>query len=381
MSMPLINCYSALSVPAWWADMNILAGNLASFPRSVWLNGMRPKDPHQLDKLLQRRPNSTQNAFKFWESVFFHYSHCGNGYAWISRDVNLQPLSLRMMLPEDVTPYVIIPSDGSDPVQVYVYRPTKTVLLGDDVIHFQGLSYDGIAGLDPVQVHEQTLSKALLIDRYQARYLRRGTVISGTIETQKKLDTDQRAQIHSEVQQNFAGPDGVQDVMILSDGATLKNSTVAPQASQLMEQAAHVTKQISQITGVPPEMKFEKAEAKNNNNNAEQAGENVVRYTFRPRIEMIEAELTRKLLSEADQDAGYGVHLDTDALTRGDAAAMIANATGVVSAGIITRNEGRSMIGFPPDASPDSNTLKALGDTSPAPRPGMPKPAAAQGQT
>jgi hypothetical protein len=96
---------------------------------------------------------------------------------------------------------------------------------------------------------------------------------------------------------------------------------------------------------------------------------------------MIEAELTRKLLSEADQDAGYGVHLDTDALTRGDAAAMIANATGVVSAGIITRNEGRSMIGFPPDASPDSNTLKALGDTSPAPRPGMPKPAAAQGQT
>ena len=96
-------------------------------------------------------------------------------------------------------------------------------------------------------------------------------------------------------------------------------------------------------------------------------GQDVVRYTFRPWIEQTEDELTTKLLSEAEQDDGYTVRINPDALLRGDTAAVNASATTTVNGGLRTRNEGRALLGLPPDPDPDSDKLKTLGDTSPPP--------------
>src|SRR5688572_17996989 len=67
-----ISAYSTLTIPAYARAINFLADNLASFPRAVHRDGAEPDTPHRLTKLIGRRPNSYQNAYSFWRTLFFH---------------------------------------------------------------------------------------------------------------------------------------------------------------------------------------------------------------------------------------------------------------------------------------------------------------------
>lgn len=373
----LINCYSALSIPAYKRAMSFLADNLASFPRSVRRDGAKPPAGHALDRMLKRRPNGYQSPFTFWRTLFFHAAHTGNGYARIERqtDGDGRPLigsraaALHNLRPEDVRPFRYLPDPSDDhpipaPIQFYAHLPTKTVLAGPDVLHLQSLGHDGQAAMDPVDLHEGALQRAATLERYQTQYLSKGTLLKGAIEIPADMTEDQMAQMRA-VLRRFRGADGEDDMLILTNGGKLNNSTTSAQDAQLVQQAAHSTKQIAQMTGVPPSFLYELSEEKYRNT-VEQDGQNVVRYTFRPWIEMAEDELTLKLLTDAEQEQGLTIHINPDALLRGDTKTQVDTVTATVNAGLASKNEGRENLGLPRDPDPESDKLKTLGDTAPA---------------
>jgi HK97 family phage portal protein len=364
----VINGYSALTVPAWFRAMNFLSTNLASFSRSVVKDGAKrtaDEKPHALDTLLKRKPNGYQNPFLFWSTWFLHACHKGNGYARVERDFAFRPVAFHNLQPDEVWPFRYDREDGNGPMQFYYHVPTKKVYPGADILHLAGLSWDGMAGLDPVELHARTIERAATLDKYLTRFLRKGSVVKGAIEIPGHMSDEQLAQAKKVWRETFSGPDGQDDVAFITDGGKLNNATLNAHDSQLVQQAAYGTKQIAQATGVPPEVLFELAEAKYNAS-VEQAGQNVVRYCFRPIIEQAEAELSLKLLSEADQEAGHAVKINADALLRGDTKAVSDEAEKTVKSGLRTRNEGRALLSLPPDSDPESDKLKAIGDSTPA---------------
>ena len=369
----LINKYSAMSLPAYRQGVRSLAENLAGFPRSV-RKGDVVDDAHPLNVLLRRRPNDYQNPFVFWRTLFAHLEHHANGYAWVKRSKTNAPASLHNLLPCDVTPFRFT-ADGEDtPLQFYKVEGRDGVLPGSDVIHLQGLGYDGMMGADPVALHDPTFQHAATLARFQTRYLQTGTNVRGTLEypVGVELDDDKMDEIQDHLRRNYNGDEASRDIAIFDRGGTLKNTTLNAQQSQLVEQGAYTTKQIAQILNIPPELLFERSESKYTG--VEEVGENFVRYCLRPRIEQIEAELSMKLLTASEQDAGYHVHLNPDALLRGDTEAVNASAVTTKTAGIRTANEARALVNLPPIAGPDGNTLKSAGDTSPQPARTSPTP-------
>lgn len=364
LPLTVINPYSTLAIPAYWRAVNFLAGNLASFGRSVRRDGARLDQPHALDVLLKRKPNALQNAFTFWRTLFFHAVHAGNGYARIDRAPNsFTPVALTNMLPEDVRPIRVDRGDGRGMQQWYGHLPSKTAIPALDVVHLQALSHDGMCAIDPIMLHETTFQSAATLTRYKLQFLRKGTVVRGAVEVPGQMTDLQMAQMRA-VLRNFCGGETDDDVLILSDSAKLNNATLTPRDSQLAEQSAASTKTISQITGVPPEFLYELGEAKYNAS-VEQAGQNVVRYTFRPWIELAEAELTLKLISDAEQADGYGVTINPDALLRGSTKEQVDVVVAEVNAGVASKNEGREYLGLPKSDDPDADKLKTLGDTAP----------------
>lgn len=362
-----ISAYSVLSVPAYYRAITFLSANLASFPRTVRRDGTRAKsgeDAHPLARLLGRRPNGYQNGTQLWRTLFFHACHTGNGYVEIERPDGRTPGALHNLLPEDVTPFRYRPEGGRTVEQWYFLHPGNRAIPAADVIHLQTVGYDGMGGTNPIALHGGTFQRASTIDRYQTRYLSRGTVLRGSIEFAKPVPSDKKQEIRAYLRGNFQGDTAEQDILLLDDGATFKNVTTTPRDSQLLEHAVYSTKQIAQITGVPPQFLYEFAESKYNNS-IEQMGQDVVRYTFRPWVEQAEDELTVKLLSEADQRSGYSVNLDPDALLRGDTKAVAGVAVATTAGGVTTRNEARATLGLPPDADPESDKLKTLGDSTP----------------
>ena len=131
-----------------------------------------------------------------------------------------------------------------------------------------------------------------------------------------------------------------------------------------MQQVAMGTKQIAQITSVPPEFLFEFSETKYLNT-IEAVGQNVIRFTFRPFIIQAEDELTIKLLTDAEITAGYSIHLDTNDLIRGNVTTEATVVLAKVNGGLMSRNEGRAELGMPDDTDPESDKLRTLGSTTP----------------
>jgi HK97 family phage portal protein len=382
----LVNSYSALTIPAFKRAVQFISENLASFGRSVHQNGSPAPSKHPLDKLLSRRPNNYQNAFTFWQTIFGHMAHRGNGYAQIERDGQFRPFALNNLLPEHICSIRYDHNDGRGVQQYYHHIPTGTILPGTDMIHLRfGISYDGMVGIDPICLHETTFQRAMSLDKFQTLYIQKGTVIRGSIEIPHGVSTEQVDEIKYRLRTYFRGADAEEDVLVLSDGAKLNNTTITPEESELSKQESAITKQIAQIMGVPPEFLYEQSEAKYNNN-VEQAGQNVVRYTFRPIIEQVESELTLKLFSDVEQETGYSININPNALLRGSTVEQETLINSSVNAGMRTKNEGRSELGLPAVNDPNADKLKTLGDTaappsqtektnSPAPTPTPPPPA------
>lgn len=362
-----INPYSILTIPAYWRAINFKADNLTSFPRSVRQNGIPLDQPHRLDRIF-RRPNGYQNATQFWKTLFFHSEHYGNGFARIKRP----PLgtgvdSLHNFLPDDVVPFRYAP-DASAPYdwqQFYAIRSTQEILHGADVLHLQSvISYDGMAALSPTWMFRETYQRAIQQDRYLTRSLMKGTVMRGSIEIPAVATKEQQEETVNLISSYFSGAGAERDVIVLSGGAHLNNATLSMEQSQMIQQTQYTTKQISQITGVPAHYLMDDAEGKYNAI-IQTAGEEVVRFTFRPAIENAEDELTVKLLTPAEQDAGYHVHIDPNALLRGDAQTQTTITIAKKVAGIISNNEARNDLGYAKTNDPEDDKLKTLGDSTP----------------
>ena len=360
VTVPVINSYTTLAVPAYWRAINFKARNMASFPRSVRKNDIDV--PHRLDRLLKRKPNGYQSAFILWQTLYFHKYHYGNAYASIERDTLFNPVAIHNLPPEIVSPFRWIDDDGTITQWYHVASSTgNKVLPASDVIHLAQLSYDGLVGINHVWLQQEAFERARLVDRYITRYLVKGSVIRAAIEIDAAVSEDQVATIVSTMKK-YRGADGEDDVPILTGGAKFANKSANNDQSQIIQLSQLSTKQIAQLTDVAPHWLFDSSEEKYNGNPV-QAGEDAVRYLFRIEIEQAEDEMI-KLLSDPEQDAGYTIHIDPNALIRGDVLTESDVIVAQTNAGLLSKNEGRLELGYPPSDDPKADALVALGDTS-----------------
>jgi HK97 family phage portal protein len=361
MNPAVVNSYSALQVPPYWRAMEFLSSNMASFPIGIYLDELALDVSHPLDKLLGRRANPNQTTHSFVKQLVFDGEHYGNGYAYVQRDTaTALPIGLWNLQPGTVTPFRLMPEGGGicDQTVWYWHAPSQKPIPAADVIHYRPqASYDGLIGYSPSMLFAPTIGRALTLEIYQTKFLVKGTMVRGSIELPQGVTKEQTAEIISTMEQYRASTSD-RDIIVLAGGAKLTNTTISPVDAQLAEQDAAITKKISQITGVPQQFLFDTSESKYNGSTVEAQGQDIVRFTFRPRLEHLEDELTTKLLTEAEQDQDYSIRMDTSALLRGDTAVQMTVAAQGANQGITTPNEARATLNLPAVDAKEGDQLR-----------------------
>jgi len=350
-----------LQIPAYARAMDFLSGNLASFPIVVYQHDTKISEDHDLDPILSKRANQMQTSFAMWRQFYLDGENRGNGYAFVKRAAPTSPVitGLYNLSPDDVTPFRLVPEDGSifDAQLFYWHGPNKKPIPAADMLHYRpGLCYDGLVGYAPYQLFATTFQRAQALQIFMTKYTMKGSMVKASIEVPAGTTKEQQAEIVSAMRK-YRAEESDRDMILLTGGATMKNQTGNAQQMQLIEQDEAITKKISQITGVPQQFLMDTAEQKYNAASVEALGQDVIRFTFRTRIINIENELTLKLLTEDEIEAGYSIHLDTSALIRGDTAVEMTVASQGVAGGLLTRNEGRQQIGEQPVADPAADKL------------------------
>jgi HK97 family phage portal protein len=329
---------TALNFSAVWACVRVISETVASLPVMVYKeesDGDKLNDKsHPVYKLLSRQPNKIMTSYTFYEVLMSNLLINGNAYFIIERDGSQRPVALHYKHHEDVKVIKL-----EDEVY-YECKGYDLPLQQDDVLHFMGLGYDGCKGKSPITIHRDSIGLSLGANITAASYFGNSNQVFGVLKHPSKIGKEAIERIRNSWNRSYGGVYNSNKTAILEEGMDFKPITIPASDRQLLESRRFQVEEICRIFRVPLHLVGQID--KSSYNSMEQLSIDFVRYTIRPYLFNIEAEMNRKLFRENEQDSTY-VKFSADALLRGDTNARAEYYQKLMQVGVLSINEVRKM--------------------------------------
>lgn len=168
---------------------------------------------HDLIRLLNR-PNPFLTRFQLWATIIMHLYLAGNAYLEKVRSPSGKVVELWAMRPDRVR---VIP-DRQRFISGYEYRvgAEAFTVSASDVIHFKlRHPLDDFYGMSPLMAAGGRVD----IDNYMRDFVKaffmNAGVPAGLLSVKQKMSTDQKTDIKGRFRQEFGGPRGWHDLLIL----------------------------------------------------------------------------------------------------------------------------------------------------------------------
>jgi HK97 family phage portal protein len=314
-----VSQWSAITFPAVYSCVSVIADNIAQLPCSVRKRrkdgqGSDPVLDHPLNVILNEQSNDDMSAFVTRQTGMHHTLLWGNGYGEIERTRGGDPVAVWPLYPDRTFPY-------KPPGQALVYRSTvnaKSVTLDPaDVIHIPAMGFDGYLGYSPVSVARQAVGLGLAMERFGSKFFANDAKSGGFLQHPGKLGDKAKENIAESFQQQ-GGPENAFRVKVLEEGMKFISTTIAPDDAQFLASREFQIAEIARIFHVPLVLLQSMEKTSSWGSGIEQIMIGFVVWTLQPWIVKIEQEYNRKLLTAEERKAGLFIKLNLKALQRGD---------------------------------------------------------------
>lgn len=359
--------------PVWQAT-NIIAGDLGQLPfRVMKRTGERCAEVtgHPVEWVLNHEPNEVQTPSVFKETLMTWALLWGNGCAWIDRDelgrvrslIPLAPWRLRVTQDPEAT-------HGFGYMLVYSTLEGRQIgLLPSDVIHIRGLATDGVWGRSAIDVACEVLGLGIAAREHAANTLRNGGRPSGVLETgYESIDDAARTKLRAEWLKVHGGPRGAHTPAILPNLMKYVPIGMSNTDAQLLELMRLDREQVASLFNLPAfklnALENAAVRANVSESNREYYATTLSRWAMR-----FSEELGHKLFAPSERRR-YSIKVDAEALTAGSPDDRMRRAVLGVRGKLLTRNEGRELVGLNPvpggDQFENPATSVGAGDSIPA---------------
>ena len=180
---------SSIGVPAVWRSVNLIAGTIAALPLHAYKEEgearIRQTSGAAADLLDSPHPDMT--PFELWELGVGSLLLWGNAYF-----LKLYNASGRLAELWWVAPSRVRVGRASDGAKVYVLDGDEANPKSDrGILHIPGFGYDGVCGVSPIRVAKQGIGLALAAEEYGARLFGSGSLATGILQTEQRIDQAQ----------------------------------------------------------------------------------------------------------------------------------------------------------------------------------------------
>lgn len=346
---------NALKVATVLACVRVISEGVAQVPCKLLKTGGRERveaREHPLWDILHRKPNDVTTSFGFRETLAMHAALTGNGFAFISRGTGGKVLELINIEPGVVT---IERSDRLGEPPRYKIRGKNgqsQTFPAESILHIQGPSWDGVAGMDVVKLAREVIGLAIATEEAHARLHSNGARPGGLLSVEGTLKDDQFKALRKWIEDNYQGGSNAWKTMILDRSANYIQTAMTGVDAQHLETRRFQIEEVCRIFRVMPIMVCSNDKA-STYAGAEQNFLAHVVHTLQPWYERIEQAIDCQLLTVAERAAGYYTKLEESGLLRGalkDTAEYLYKLVGI---GILTRNEARQFLDMNPVAGLD----------------------------
>lgn len=317
-----INDRRSMAIPMVWSCVKVLSETVSGLPLKLYeKKGNTRSEVHktgfeskQVLRLLSR-PHPNISRLNFLKAMVVNMALRGNAYAIIVRDskgnwTGTIPVSSDCAYP-----------DTSDSELGLVYRVTlngkQTLVSPANMLHFRLFSMDGVNGLSPVQVMDETMGLALAAQNWAARFMQKGGFTGAYIIYKEFLTKEQREAIISkfpDIRRN--GADSVGKAAVLEGGPSIIPAGLSQRDSQFIEMRQFTEEEIAGIWGVPLHLTKRASKTSGVGSNLEEQTRAFVMFDIKPYLDAIEDEFKQKLFFESDKYVEFAV----EGLLRGNSA-------------------------------------------------------------
>ena len=344
-----LNEQQALSVSTVWACVKTIAETLSTSTPQVYSeseNGKRKAKESALYEMLTLQPNAFMGWDTLIELVSYQLLLQGNSFLHVERNLSGAPIAIVPLPPSCVKIFI----SGNE--KSYVYQPTSTGnsnqsgqpqsyhIPSSDMLHFLGLSRDGIVGLSPVTYAATSIGLASITGEYQARWYWQGVRPSMVLSSMSNLKQENRLQLRESMKAMNGGMAGVGRPLVLPHGIEIAKSTLDQQDQEILKTREFSIQDICQWFRLRP-MDIG-IEAKVSGAAATLTTIQFLQSAILPWSSKIEREIGRKLLN----GLGLTFQFDFDHLLRADIATQTDLVLKLHSGGLLTGNESRVKLGL-----------------------------------
>ena len=302
---------NALTFSAVYAAVRIISETIASIPLNVYQADGETRVKavgHPVQDLLAKAPNSVSSTFTFREAMASNLVLHGNAYAKIEMNAAGRPTALIPLNPMKVEVKVI---DGE---KVYVFDEKHTYL-DYEMLHFVGLSFNGLIGKSPLAMAREAVAIGLAAQEYGARFYSNGANAGGVITAPGRLNTEVVKRLRESWNRAQSGLGASHSTAILEEGMKYEKIGLDPEAAQFLQSRKFQVNEIARIFRIPPSYLAD-LENSSTRANTEQQAIQFVRDCITPYVRRMEVELNRKLFRE-DEPNLYA-YFTMEGLMRGD---------------------------------------------------------------
>lgn len=328
-----VNEQSSLRLSAVWACVRLISNSIATLPSNFHVrdsNGDSTIDSSITAQLVIKNPNQYMSSFTFKFTMMACKLLHGNGYAIIERDSNGKPKQLIPIHPKRVEVKVV---DGK--IKYYIDE-NKTSIDYNNILHFKGVTTDGIKGMSTIEAEAENLGLGLASQNELKQFYEKGSKIDGFVSYPNKFDGQAKIKSEEALQKKVSGTDPTTKIPIFDNGAKFVQVGVNPSEAMWLDMMGYAVEDIARIFGAPPHKIG--ALRQSTNNNIEQQSMDYVNDCLLPHAKEFEEELDRKLLLPSET-SNHFFKFNFNGLLRGDSQARAALYNSLFQNGGITPNQ------------------------------------------
>lgn len=343
-----VSAETAMRLATVYSCVKVLSETVSTLPCHLYrLTPDRMSRTHayndNLHSLVLRSPNDWQTAQEFWQMQCVNLCLRGNSYNYLVRGDSGRVVAIHP-----------IPVDSVNVTVEAQNRITYNVTIGEggrqrteqfspsEILHFKGLSLDGIVGVSPITYQGDLLGGAIEQRDHTNSVFANGSTPRGVLQVDGTLSDDAYDNLKQSWEASHGGSHNANRVALLEAGVKFEPISMSPGDVQLIETRKLSREEICGIFRVPPHMIADLSRA--TFSNIEEQTLDFYRSAIYPYVKGFESRLNYSLLGDSTREFRFEV----GELLRGDFAGEVTAYSKLLEIGVMSPNEVRHKLDMNP---------------------------------
>lgn len=245
---------TAYNLSAYYRGVSLIAGSVSTMPLHVYKRVSDSRRTrvatHQVETLLNDRPNEYMDGATFRETLQGHALTWGNGYAEIVREAG-KPVALQILLPNRTKPKM---DDGSSVLYYETRRDDSSAakkIAAKNVLHIKNMGGDGFSGWSVVRRAREGIGLALGVEKYESKFFGSGAKLSGILKHPQRLSPQAAARLRETFAELYGGIDNAHKTGVLEEGMTWEALGLPYDDEKFLGSRLFQVREIGRWLGIP----------------------------------------------------------------------------------------------------------------------------------